>query len=49
LARLEARIALTDLLWHAPPFERAGTGPWEPRQAFGVLGPSRLSVRFRAD
>jgi cytochrome P450 len=47
LARLEARIALKDLLWHAPLFERANAGPWEPRQAFGVLGPSRLPVRFR--
>jgi cytochrome P450 len=45
LARMEARIALADFLERAERFELAGDGPWEPRQALGVHGPSRLPIR----
>jgi cytochrome P450 len=47
LARLEARVALTDLLG-LKGLARAGAEPWEPRQAFHVHGPARLPVRFEA-
>lgn len=46
LARLEARIAITDLLERLPGFALAGDKPWEPREAFHVHGPTRLLVRF---
>jgi cytochrome P450 len=46
LARLEARIALTDLLERLKGLWRASTQLWEPRQALHVHGPSRLPVRF---
>ena len=46
LARLEARIALADLLDRVHGFERANHEPWEPRKAFGVHGPSRLPIRL---
>ena len=46
LTRLEARIALTDLLARMPHFELAGNEPWEPRKALHVHGPSRLPIRF---
>jgi cytochrome P450 len=46
LARLEARIALTDFLKRVQRFELASDEPWEPRQALGVHGPSRLPLRF---
>jgi cytochrome P450 len=46
LARLEARIALAELLGRIEHFERAIDGPWEPRQALSVYGPSRLPIRF---
>jgi cytochrome P450 len=48
LARLEARIALADLLERVHGFELASAEPWEPRKALGVHGPSRLPIRFRA-
>jgi cytochrome P450 len=47
LARLEARIALADLLERVQDFELASQEPWEPRQAVQVLGPSRLPIRFK--
>jgi cytochrome P450 len=47
LARLEARIALTDFLERAEDFELASNEPWEPRKALGVHGPSRLPIRFK--
>jgi hypothetical protein len=28
--------------------ELASATPWEPRQAFNVLGPCRLPIRFNA-
>ena len=46
LARLEARIALNDLLTRIQCFELASDEPWEPRKALQVHGPSRLLVRF---
>jgi len=44
LARLEARIALRDLLAGMKRFELAGA--WQPRRAFHVHGPSSLPIRF---
>jgi cytochrome P450 len=46
LARLEARVALTDLLGRLRGLARADGGPWEPRRAFHVHGPARLPVHF---
>ena len=46
LARLEARVALADFLGRFERFERAEGGPWEPRKALSVLGPSRLPLRL---
>lgn len=46
LARMEARIALTDFLARVRDFEPASAEPWPPRTAFGVHGPSRLPIRF---
>jgi cytochrome P450 len=46
LARLEARIALTDLLTRFKRFDRISNEPWAPRQALHVHGPSRLPIRF---
>jgi cytochrome P450 len=48
LARLEARIALTDLLERLPEFALASDAPWEPRQALHVHGPARLPISFRS-
>ncbi len=47
LARLEARIALTDFLERVKDYELAEVEPWEPRKALNVHGPSRLPIRFR--
>jgi len=47
LARLEARIALTELLSAFHSFELASDAPWTPRSAFHVHGPSRLDIRFK--
>ena len=46
LARLEAKIALADLLARLKNFAPASAEPWEPRKAFHVHGPSRLPIRF---
>ena len=46
LARLEARIALTEFLARLERFELASNEPWEPRKAMHVHGPSRLPIRF---
>ena len=48
LARLEARIALSDFLERVDTFELASNEPWEPRKALQVLGPTRLPIRFKA-
>jgi cytochrome P450 len=46
LARLEAKIALTDLLDRVKGFRLASAEPWEPRKGVHVHGPSRLPIRF---
>ncbi|WP_437609757.1 cytochrome P450 [Sorangium sp. So ce834] len=46
LARLEARIALPDLLTRLRGLELASKEPWEPRKALIVHGPTRLPVCF---
>jgi cytochrome P450 len=48
LARLEARVALPEFLDRVQDFALAGDGPWEPRAAFHVHGPSRLPLHVRA-
>lgn len=45
LARLEARIALPDLL-QLRGLARTSDAPWEPREGFNIHGPTRLPVRF---
>ena len=46
LARLEARVALPDLLGRLRGLALVADEPWEPRKAFHVHGPARLPVRF---
>jgi cytochrome P450 len=46
LSRLEAKIALADILERLKGFEPASDEPWEPRAAFHVHGPARLPIRF---
>jgi cytochrome P450 len=46
LARMEAKIALSDLMMRFENFELATTEPWEPRKALHVHGPTRLPIRF---
>lgn len=46
LARLEARIALTDIFARLTNFELASSEPWPPRKALHVHGPERLPIRF---
>jgi cytochrome P450 len=46
LARMESRIALTDLLSRLKHFEPATSAPWLPRQALHVHGPANLPLRF---
>jgi cytochrome P450 len=46
LARLEARVALGDLLDRVKGVELASDRPWEPRRGLHVHGPTRLPVRF---
>jgi cytochrome P450 len=46
LSRLEARIALADLLRRAKTFAFASDQPWEPRQGLHVHGPARLPIRI---
>jgi cytochrome P450 len=45
LARLEAKVALPDLLGRLKTLERASAEPWPPRGAFHVHGPARLALR----
>ncbi|PTL77598.1 cytochrome P450 [Vitiosangium sp. GDMCC 1.1324] len=49
LSRLEARIALSDLLERVKGLELASSEPWAPRKALHVLGPARLPIRFEPD
>ena len=46
LSRMEAKIAVADLLERFPKIERATDEPWEPRNALHVHGPTRLPVRY---
>jgi cytochrome P450 len=46
LSRLEARIALCDLLERLKDFKLASGEPWKPRAALHVHGPARLPIRF---
>jgi cytochrome P450 len=46
LARLEARVALTELLSRASDLRRGSQEPWPPREGLHVHGPSHLPVRF---
>jgi cytochrome P450 len=46
LSRMEAGIALQDLLTRTKTFELATAEPWPPRKALHVHGPSRLPLRF---
>ena len=46
LARLEARIALPDLLGRLKNLRLDNAGAWEPRKALHVHGPANLPVHF---
>lgn len=46
LARMETRIALTDLIERLQGLELASNDPWEPRKALHIHGPNHLPVRF---
>ena len=46
LARLEAKVALSDFLDRVKGFRHASDEPWEPRKALHVHGPARLPIRF---
>ncbi|MCP3163421.1 cytochrome P450 [Myxococcus qinghaiensis] len=46
LSRMEARVALTDLLERLRNFRLASDEPWQPRQALHVHGPTHLPLRF---
>jgi len=46
LSRLEARIALADLLTRFERLELGFDHPWQPRSALHVHGPTSLPVRF---
>jgi cytochrome P450 len=46
LSRMEARIALPDLLTRLSALETDNLSLWEPRQPLHVHGPARLLVRF---
>jgi cytochrome P450 len=46
LARMETRIALSDLLRRLTHFDYATSDPWPPRQALNVHGPTNLPLRF---
>jgi cytochrome P450 len=46
LSRLEARVALTDLLERVQGIELASDQPWAPRKALHIHGPARLPIRF---
>ncbi|HWE48154.1 MAG TPA: cytochrome P450 [Bryobacteraceae bacterium] len=45
LSRMEARVALTDLLTRFKSFELATDAPWQPRKALQVYGPASLPLR----
>ena len=47
LARMESRIALSELLARLKDLELATNEPWQPRKALHVHGPTRLPIRFK--
>ena len=47
LARMESRIALSELLSRLTSLELASDQPWEPRKALHVHGPTHLPIRFK--
>jgi cytochrome P450 len=47
LARVEAKVALSDLLERVKGLELASNEPWEPRKALHMHGPTRLPLRFK--
>lgn len=47
LSRMEAKIALTDLLERLDGLETASAEPWQPRRALHVHGPASLPIRFK--
>jgi cytochrome P450 len=47
LARMEARIALSEFLSQVSHFELLKDEPWEPRKALHVHGPTRLWLRLK--
>ena len=49
LSRLEAKIALGDILARLRSFEPASAEPWQPRQALHVHGPASLPLRWEAN
>jgi cytochrome P450 len=46
LARVEGRIALSDLLNRIDNIHLASSEPWEPRRGLHVHGPARLPIQF---
>jgi cytochrome P450 len=46
LSRLEAKVALTDLLTRMEDIEFASATPWPPRRALHIHGPASLPIRF---
>ncbi|HKQ38920.1 MAG TPA: cytochrome P450 [Verrucomicrobiae bacterium] len=46
LARVEGRVALTDLLGRMANIQLSTKEPWEPRRGLHVHGPSSLPIRF---
>jgi cytochrome P450 len=46
LSRLEARVALEDILERVKGFQLASSEPWVPRKALHIHGPLRLPIRF---
>ena len=48
LARMESRIALSELLARLKDWEPGSDEPWQPRKALHVHGPTHLPIRFQA-
>jgi cytochrome P450 len=46
LARVESRVALSELLERWASFAPANAEPWEPRKGIHVHGPTRLPLRY---
>jgi cytochrome P450 len=48
LARMESKIALSDLMARLKDLELATDEPWQPRKALHVHGPTHLPIRFKS-